>query len=134
MSLKNSEVLLTIGLAGAIATRGKYQAINKLDDQGKKVFIIERNPDGGMEKTEALRLKTLQLPSNHDSSLNTKLGSDFVNFAISDDGRPKSVSAGVWSKMTDMVKLNFHVRKYAEDLHPGQKFSYTVISEEDDEA
>jgi hypothetical protein len=121
-------------LAGSISSRGKYNAVNKLDETGKKVVAIERNGAGAIEKNEVIRLQTVQLPSYHDASSNTKLNVDFVKFAISDEGRPKTISAGMWNKMKPSVRLNLHIKKYADDVFPGCEYSYEIIGgDEEDE-
>ena len=132
MNYKNAEILLSISLVGRLAVRGKYEAVNKVDDNGKKVISIDRDKDGNIEKNEVILLKTVQLPSFHESSLSTKLNSDFVKHAISEDARPRTISAPMWRKMSDAMKLNFHVKAYANDMYPGCKYTYTVISGDDD--
>ena len=132
MNYKNAEILLSINLVGRLSVRGKYDAVNKVDDNGKKVISIDRDKDGNIEKNEVILLKTVQLPSFHDSSLNTKLNSEFVKHAISEDGRPRTISASMWKKMSDAMKINLHVKAYANDMHPGCKYAYTVISGDDD--
>ncbi len=132
MNLKNSEVLLTINLAGALASRGRYNAFTKVDENGKKVVAIGRDKDGNIEKSEVIVLQTIQLPSYHDSSLNTKLNNEFVRFAISEDSRPKkSISAGMWKKMPEKVRLKYHIAKYVDDLYPGCEYSYVILEGED---
>lgn len=133
MNYKNAEILLSVTLAGKLTSRGKYNAVNKLDENGKKVVAIERNSVGAIEKNEVIKLQTIQLPSYAESSSNTKLGTAFVNFAISEDGRPKTISAGMWNKMKPSMRLNIHVKKYAEDMFPGAEYKYEVI-EGDEEA
>jgi len=128
MNYKNAEILLSVTLAGKLTSRGKYNAVNKLDENGKKVVAIERNSAGAIEKNEVIKLQTVQLPSYAEASSNTKLGTAFVNHAISEDGRPKTISAGMWNKMKPSVRLNLHVKKYAEDMYPGCEYTYEVIA------
>ena len=134
MNIKSAEIALTIRLEGRLASRGRYESFVKTDENGKKVISIDRDKDGNIEKNEVIVLKTLQLPSHHESSTNMKLNNEFVRFAISDDSRPKKqISAGMWKKMPEKVRLKFHIAKYVDDLYPGAEYSYVILEGDETE-
>lgn len=126
MNYKTAEIVLTIQLEGRLATRGEYEA--------KKVIAIERNDSGAIEKNEVIRIQTVKLPCFHECSTSVKLNNNFVRHAISDDGRPKrTISAGMWNKMSPSVKVNLHIAKFADDMYPGCEYSYVIIEGDDED-
>ena len=128
MKYTNAEVSLTINLEGRIALRGNYQASQKVDNDGKKIIAIERDPITGEQiKAPAIQLRTIQLPKYHDCTSHTVLNNQFVRWALSDDSRPKDMSAGYWKRMPDKIKIKFHVDKYVKDLFGKVEYKFTIL-------
>lgn len=132
MQIKNGKVFLTIELEGRITSRGKYESKQKVDSTGKKVVSIEKDINGTIQRNDVFELRTLQLPSTSKAAFSVTLGSEFVNFAISEESRPKKISAPMWAKLPEKARLVFHVKKYAADLYPGHEFSFSIIEGEDE--
>ncbi len=128
MKYTNAEVSLTVKTEGCIALRGNYQAAQKVDNDGKKIISIERDSITREQiKTPAIQLKTIQLPKYHDCSSHTILNNQFVRWALSDDSRPKDMSAGYWKRMPDKIKIKFHVDKYVKDLFGKVEYKFTIL-------
>lgn len=128
MNYKEAEINLSVFTQGCLALRGKYEAHQKVDDKGNKVFSIERNEKTNLiERNPVFVVKTISLPKEHECSHQTKLNNSFVLWALSEDSRPKDVSAKYWSKMTDKNKIHFHVKKYVNDQFGDVPFKYTIL-------
>jgi len=127
MKYTESEISLTVQTEGCLALRGKYESHPKLDDQGNPVFSIERNAKNEIERNPVFQVKTVQLPKYHNCSIGTKLNNHFVQWALSNESKPKTLSAGYWNKMSDRQRLHFHVTKYVSDLYGDAKFNYTIL-------
>jgi hypothetical protein len=131
MNYKETQVQLSVKIAGCQALLGRYESIIKTDDQGNKVAQIERNSDGKMEKSDVLRLRTLQLPKFHDCELHTTLNSAFCAHAVSDEARPKkTVSVPYWNKLSNKNRLILGVTQYVQDLYGrNAEFTYQILGE-----
>ena len=128
MKYINAEISLNVTLVGELATRGRYEIRQKLDDKGNKVYNFEKSAiDGSMVKSPAIQLRTLQLPCYQDCSHHTILNNKFVQWAISDDSKPKDMSAGYWKRMPEKMKLKFHIDKYVKDLFGSTEYKYTIL-------
>lgn len=123
MSLKGASVLLIMKLEGAIAIPGSYE--------------YKEKTTSGSILPEEQRLFTIREVQDCECTKKTVLGEKFVNFAISDEGRPerrehsfKSFKAHTfWRKMSDIQKLNYHVAKYAADMG-ATNYTFLINGEE----
>lgn len=131
MDYKNSTISLSISLQGCLAVRGRYESLVKTDNSGKAILTIEKNDDGKMEKNDALRLRTLQLPSYHNCEQHTTLGGAFCAFAVSDDARPKkTISVPYWNKLSPKNRLKLAVQQYVWDLYGRDaKFEFQILGD-----
>lgn len=131
MNNVNTTISLSINLQASLATRGKYEASVKTDDQGKVVSQIERNSEGKMEKSDVIQLRTIQLPKNHNCEIHTVLNESFCAWAVSDDARPKkTVSVPWWNKLSPKNKLKMAVQQYVWDLYGRDaEFSFQILGE-----
>lgn len=132
MDHKNSQVHLTIKLDGGLATRSGFEATQKVDDKGNKVFEVWRNPlDNSIERLPVTQLKTTQLPRFHNCEQHTTLTGAFCAWAISDDARPKkTVSVPWWNKLSKTNKLKMAVQQYVWDLYGRDaEFSFQILGE-----
>lgn len=121
MNYENAEIHLSINLQGGIASRGNYEF--------KQSGYSWEKVDGKMEKTPIGTLKTTVLPKNHECFKSTTLRSQFVNWAISDDARPKrEMSAKYWKNLSAKNRLKFHINKYVESTHGDVEFSFEIIN------
>ena len=128
MKYQESEISLSVIIAGELASRGKYEARQKVDEKGNKMYEMWKNPyDGTFERLPVIQLRTTQLQTQKDCTHCTKLNNSFVQWALSDDSRPKDVSAGYWNKMNEKNRIHFHVRKYVQEMFGDVKFSYTIL-------
>lgn len=127
MNYKNAEINLTINLEGCLATRGKHAVSPKLDDKGKQVFSIEKNDKGEIVKEPVFSLKTLQLPKTSECTFVTNLSNEFVQWALSEESKPKKASFQFWKNLPLKAKLHYHIKKFVEDQHGKVEFSYTVL-------
>jgi hypothetical protein len=127
MNYQNAEVTLTVKTEGPIALRGKYESSPKVDENGKPVFSIEKNDKGEIVKDPVYAVKTIQLPKFNEASHSTTLNNSFVKWAISDDGKPRKVSATHWKNLTPKMKLQYHIKQYVVDLYGQAEFEYTIL-------
>jgi hypothetical protein len=127
MKYTDAEISLTVSAEGCLSLRGKYEAHQKLDDNGNVVFAIERNARNEIERNPVFQLKTIQLPKYHECTVGTKLNNRFVQWALSNESKPRTLSAGYWNRMSDRQRLHFHVTKYVSDLYGDAKFNYTIL-------
>jgi len=110
MSLRNATVVLTYEVEGSLAVPGSYE-------------YKERTTSGNILPEEQ-RLFIIRRSENCPCFMRVRLGETFVNWAISEDGRPSRKDGGFraykaytfWLKMNDVQKLNYHVGKYALDM------------------
>lgn len=120
MDYTNVEVALTISDRGAQATRGSYEFKQTGHGFEKVGNVMEKYPVG--------TLVTTKLPKMHNCFRSTTLNSSFVNWAISDDARPKrQVSARYWKNLSKKNRLVYHINKYVDDLYGKMDFSFEVI-------
>lgn len=131
MSYNNTTIGLTVECGGSLATSGKYESLVKTDATGKIVFNIEKNDDGKMEKSEMLRIRTLQLPRYHRCEQHTTLNEAFCAFAVSDEARPKkTIGAPYWNRLSPKNRLKLAVQQYVWDLYGRDaKFSFQILGE-----
>ena len=132
MDYKNTEISLTVIIRGELATSGKFEATQKVDDKGNKVFEVWRNPlDNSIERLPVTQLKTTQLPRFHNCEQHTTLTGAFCAWAISDDARPKkTISVPWWNKLSKTNKLKMAVQQYVWDLYGRDaKFSFQILGE-----
>lgn len=127
MNYKNAEIALTVLLGGALATRGRYASSPKLDDKGKQVYSIEKNTAGEIVKEAVFTLKTIQLPKLCDCTFTNILNNSFVQWAISEESKPRKAAASYWKNLPEGKKLHYHIKKYVFDLFGEAEFSYTVL-------
>lgn len=129
MQYENAEVLLTVKTEGAIALRGDYKAEAKTDEKtGKPIYSLERNMSGELVKEQVFNLRTKRLPLHHECNQQITLNNQFVKWAMSDDARPRKVSAPWWKKLSNKNRIIFHVNKYVEDMFgKGYEFTYTIL-------
>jgi hypothetical protein len=115
MSLKNSTVTLTYQLGGVQTTYGSYE-------------YKERTSSGNILE-EDQRLFTLKQPTYSDCHMRVLLGEAFVNYAISDEGRPRRggnfKAYTFWRRMSETERLHFHIYKYVHDMS-GEHFDYQI--------
>ena len=132
MDYKNTTISVTIQLESSLSLRGKYEATQKVDDKGNKVFEVWRNKiDNSIERLPVFNLKTTQLPKYHNCQLNTTLNEQFCAWAVSDDARPKkTVSVPWWNKLSKTNRLKMAVAQYVADLY-GQnaEYSFQILGE-----
>ena len=120
-------------LTGALAVRGQVEAIEKTDDQtGKKLIEVWRNPlNDTIERIPQVELRVRQLPKYHICEEKVTLGGQFCAYAVSDDARPKDMSASFWKKTSNKRRLHLAVVKYINDMFGEKtKFSYHIIGGE----
>lgn len=132
MDYKNTTIVVTINLEPRLASRGKYEATQKVDDKGSKIFEVWRNPlDNSIERFPAVQLKTTQLPRFHSCEQHTTLNSAFCAWAVSDDARPKkTVSLPWWNKLSPKNKIKMAVQNYVWDLYgKDTKFSFQILGD-----
>lgn len=127
MNYQNAEVSLTVVTEGPIALRGKYEVAPKTDEQGKQIFSIEKNDKGEIVRDAVYALKTTQLPKFNETNFATTLNNNFVQWAISEDGKPRKVSASHWKILPAKVRLQYHIKKYVTDLYGNAEFRYTIL-------
>ena len=128
MKYINAEIALTCNLGGALAVRGKYDSVVKTDDKGNKIISIERNEKTGeITKAPVYLLRTLQLPSYKECHSSTILNNHFVQWALSDDSKPRDMSASYWKRMPEKMKLKYHVTKYVHDMFGKCEFKYIIL-------
>jgi len=132
MDYKNTTISVTINLESRLATSGSYEATQKVDDKGNKVFEVWRNPlDNSIERLPVSQLRTTQLPRFHNCEQHTTLNGAFCAWAVSDDARPKkTVSVPWWNKLSKTNKLKMAVQQYVWDLYGrNAEFSYQILGE-----
>jgi len=132
MDYKNTEVHLTVNIGGSQALLGKFEATQKVDDNGHKCFELWKNPyDETREKLPVFQLKTVQLPRFHNCEQHTTLNGAFCAWAVSDDARPKkTVSVPWWNKLSPKNKLKMAVQQYVWDLYGRDaEFSFQILGE-----
>jgi len=132
MNYNNTEVALTVVHRGAQALLGKFEATQKVDDKGNKVFEVWRNPlDNSIERLPVTQLKTTQLPRFHNCEQHTTLNGAFCAWAVSDDARPKkTVSVPWWNKLSPKNKLKMGIQQYVWDLYGRDaEFSFQILGE-----
>jgi len=132
MDYKNVQILVTIQIGARLATSGKFEATQKVDDKGNKVFEVWRNPlDNSIERLPVTQLKTVQLPRFHNCEQHTTLNGAFCAWAVSDDARPKkTVSVPWWNKLSPKNKLKMAVQQYVWDLYGRDaEFSFQILGE-----
>lgn len=132
MDYKNTEISLTVICRGELATSGKFEATQKLDENGNKVFELWKNPyDETREKLPVFNLRTTQLPRFHNCEQHTTLTGAFCAWAVSDDARPKkTVSVPWWNKLSKTNKLKMAVQQYVWDLYGRDaEFTYQILGE-----
>ena len=126
MDYKNTEISLTVICRGELATSGKFEATQKVDDKGNKVFEVWRNPlNNSIERLPVTQLKITQLPRFHNCEQHTTLNGAFCAWAVSDDARPKkTVSVPWWNKLSKTNRLKMAIAQYVADLY-GQNAEYS---------
>lgn len=132
MDYKNTEISLTVKIEARLATRSSFEATQKVDDKGNKVFEVWRNPlDNSIERLPVAQLKTTQLPRFHNCEQHTTLNGSFCAWAVSDDARPKkTVSVPWWNKLSPKNKLKMAVQQYVWDLYGrNAEFSFQILGE-----
>ena len=130
MDYKNTEISLTVKIEARLATRSSYEATQKVDDKGNKVFEVWRNPlNNSIERLPVTQLKITQLPRFHNCEQHTTLNGAFCAWAVSDDARPKkTVSVPWWNKLSKTNRLKMAIAQYVADLY-GQnaKYSFQIL-------
>lgn len=113
-------------MQGCLATSGKFEATQKVDDKGSKVFEVWRNPlNNSIERLPVTQLKITQLPRFHNCEQHTTLNGAFCAWAVSDDARPKkTVSVPWWNKLSKTNRLKMAIAQYVADLY-GQNAEYS---------
>lgn len=132
MDYKNTEIALTVVCGGALATSGKFEVTQKVDDKGNKVIEVWRNTlDNSIEKLPVIQLKTTQLPRYHNCEQHTTLTGAFCEWAVSDDARPKkTVSMPWWNKLSKTNKLKIAVQQYVWDLYGmDAEYSFQILGD-----
>ena len=132
MDYKNTEISLTVKIEARLATRGSFEATQKVDDKGNTVFEVWRNPlDNSIERLSVTQLKTTQLPRFHNCEQHTTLTGAFCAWAVSDDARPKkTVSVPWWNKLSKTNKLKMAVQQYVWDLYGRDaEFSFQILGD-----
>jgi len=132
MDYKNATIVLAVKTEGRLALRGKFEATQKVDDKGNKVFEVWRNPlDNSIERLPVTQLKTTQLPRFHNCEQHTTLNGAFCAWAVSDDARPKkTVGMPYWNKLSPKNKLKMAVQQYVWDLYGRDaEFSFQILGE-----
>ena len=121
MNYKNTEVALTVKLRGAQALRGAYNF-------NQKGLAFEKDVNGNIHKFPIGTLETAKPRTFHECTLTVTLKNDFVNWAITDEARPKKeLSARDWAKKGSEARLNYHIRKYVDDLYGDTKFDFEIL-------
>lgn len=114
--LENASVSLTYRIEGTLKSRGKYE-------------YRERTSNGNVISDEE-RLFTKERPKFNDSSVTVTLNEDFVNMAISEEGRPKRNQSNkaftFWNKWTEKERLHWHINKYVMD-RGGHEYKYQIL-------
>ena len=132
MDYKNTTIVVTINLEPRLATSGKFEATQKVDDKGNKVFEVWRNPlSNSIERLPVYQLKITQLPRFHNCEQHTTLNGAFCAWAVSDDARPKkTVSMPWWNKLSKTNRLKMAIAQYVADLY-GQnaEYSFQILGE-----
>ena len=117
MSLEDSSVALTYKIGGAQLAYGKYD-------------YRERTTTGGV-LPESQRLFVVKPVVDSDCYIRITLPESFVNYAISDEGRPRREGSykvyTFWMRMSQEERLHFHVARYVFDRH-GENFSYQILT------
>jgi hypothetical protein len=118
MNLKNAQVILTFPVLGAIATPGSYE-------------YKERTTTGNV-LPEDQRLFIARKCETCPCHQRIQLGDAFVNWAISDDARPKRDNGfksykayTFWRKWNSEERLIYHIAKYAIDMG-ATEYEYTI--------
>jgi hypothetical protein len=113
--LKNATVSISYKVLGALLMSGKYE-------------YRERTTTGSPLE-EDRRLFFTKRPKLSDCKIVTTLSEAFVNFAISDDGRPSREDSfrahTFWRKMTDQERLHWHIAKFCDD-RGSTDFTYQI--------
>ena len=114
--LKNASVALTYNVRGAQLTYGKYE-------------YKERTTSGGLLE-EDRRLFYIKRPAYSHCFVNTTLHESFVNFAISEESRPRREDSfrafTFWRKMTETERLHWHIAKYVGDMGSSD-YTYQIL-------
>lgn len=133
MNYKQAEIVVTVKTESRLALRGKYDAIEKVDEQtGKKLIEVWKNPlNGQIEKIPVITLRTTQLPKYHNCEFKTTLSAAFSAYAISDEARPKkTISVPYWNKLSPKNKLKLGIKKYVEDMFGKDvEYSFQIIGD-----
>ena len=133
MNYKQAEIVVTVKTESRLALRGKYDAIERVDEQtGKKLIEVWKNPlNGQIEKIPVVILRTTQLPKYHNCEFKTTLSAAFSEYAISDEARPKkTISVPYWNKLSPKNRLKLGVKKYVEDMFgPGVEYSFQILAD-----
>ena len=133
MNYKQAEIVVTVKTESRLALRGKYEAIEKVDEQtGRKLIEVWKNPlNGQIERIPVVNLKTTQLPKYHNCEFKTILSPAFCEYAISNDARPKkTISVPYWNKLSPKNRLKFGVKKYVEDMFGlGVEYSFEILAD-----
>lgn len=133
MNYKQAEIVVTVKTKSRLALRGKYDAIERVDEQtGKKLIEVWKNPlNGQIEKIPVVTLRTTQLPKYHNCEFKTTLSAAFSEYAISDEARPKkTISVPYWNKLSPKNRLKLGVKKYVEDMFgSGVEYSFQILAD-----
>lgn len=133
MNYKQAEIVVTVKTESRLALRGKYDAIEKVDEQtGRTMIEVWKNPlNGQIEKIPVVTLRTTQLPKYHNCEFKTTLSAAFSEYAISDEARPKkTISAPYWNKLSQKNRLKLGVKKYVDDMFgPGVEYSFQILAD-----
>ena len=129
MDYTNVEVRLTAIVEGGISSRGEYEFKQEVNGAGHKVFGFHRLPKGDMDKYPVGQLVTKKAPKYNKCTYGVTLNSIFVNWAISEDSRPRSrqFSAKQWQNQSKANRLKFHIAKYVKDQFGEVDFTYEII-------
>lgn len=133
MNYKQAEIVVTVKTESRLALRGKYDAIEKVDEKtGRQLIEVWKNPlNGQIEKIPVVTLKTTQLPKYHTCEFKTTLSAAFSAYAISDEARPKkTISVPYWNKLSPKNKLKLGIKKYVEDIFGKDvEYSFQIIGD-----
>ena len=127
MQIKDAEVALTVEIRGAQASRGRYNFSPKMDENGKPMMGTYQKTDGTKDNFPLGRVETVEHRKFHKSSQHTVLNNKFVQHAISDEGKPYKMGRSLWHRLSKKQRLEFHIKKYAQDMFPGCRFTYSII-------
>ncbi len=114
--LKDSTVIIIFPLPGALLSYGKYE-------------YRERTTSGKIITPEQ-RLFTTEHPVYDNCYKRIILSSDFVNYAISQESRPKRgdnfKAYTFWKVMSEYDRLQYHILKYVNDNN-SDRYDYVIL-------